>query len=102
MKLLNLIAHIHNWLSGQDFIWWPFSFLRPDPKELMSYKLTLLMTACFGGLTFTMFTVLAVMNNAFNIKDAFITLLFSFLGFFTWFNIITRPLWNHRARQLSK
>lgn len=59
------------------------------------------MTACFGGLTFLMFTAFSVMNNMFTADAAFSTLIFSFGGFFAWFNIITRPFWNYRARQLS-
>lgn len=100
MKLLNLLATFHNWLSDKDFIWWPFSFLRPDPSEPMTLKLTFLMTLCFGGLSFTMFTFFAIANNAFTFSSAFNTFLFCFVGFFLWFNAITRPLWNIRAKQL--
>jgi hypothetical protein len=102
MKLLQILALFHNWLSDKDFIWWPFSFLRPEPKELMTLKHTSLMTACFGGLSFMMFTVLAVANSAFTIESSFLTFLACFIGFFLWFNLITKPLWNIRARELSK
>jgi hypothetical protein len=101
-KILNVIAYPHNWLSDKDFIWWPFSFLKPAPKTFMSFKLTLLMTACFGGLAFVMFTVFSVVNNMFTVDSLFTTLLYSFGGFFLWFNLITKPLWNIRARQLNK
>jgi len=102
VKLLDLITQLHNWLSDKDFIWWPFSFLRPDANVLMTSKLTMLMTACFGGLAFLMFTVMAVMNNAFTAETGFVTFLFCFLGFFLWFNFVTKPLWNRRARTLQK
>jgi hypothetical protein len=97
MKLLELIALFHNWLSDKDFIWWPFSFLRPEKNIPMTIKDTTLMTACFGGLAFVMFTIMAVMNNAFSIETAFTTFLVCFGGFFLWFNLITKPLWNRRA-----
>ena len=100
MNLLDLITRFHNWLTDKDFIWWPFSFLRPAPNVPMDTKLTTLMTACFGGLAFTMFTAFAVVNNAFSLEAAFTTFLVSFGFFFTWFNLITRPLWNRRARSL--
>lgn len=97
MKLLELVAIFHNWLSDKDFIWWPFSFLRPEKNIPMTIKDTTLMTGCFGGLAFVMFTVMAVMNNAFTIETAFTTFLVCFGGFFVWFNLITKPLWNRRA-----
>lgn len=102
MKLFDLITQFHNWLSDKDFIWWPFSFLKPEPQVPMTFKLTSLMTACFGGLAFMMFTIMAIMNNAFTAEVGFQTFLFCFFGFFGWFNIITKPLWNRRARALSK
>lgn len=102
MKLLDLIAQFHNWLSDKDFIWWPFSFLRPEPQELITLKTIGLMTLCFGGLASVMFTILAIVNNAFNPTDAFYTFTACFVGFFMWFGLITKPLWNRRARSLQK
>jgi hypothetical protein len=102
IKLLHFFARPHNWLSDRDFIWWPFSFLRPEPHVAMTFKLTLLMTGCFGGLAFVMFTIMAVMNNAFSSEAALTTFFFCFGGFFTWFNLVTKPLWNIRARSLSQ
>src|SRR5690606_28291772 len=102
MKLLELLTLFHNWMSDKDFIWWLFSFLRPEPKESISFKLTLLMTACFGSLAFLMFTVLAIANNAFTANYAVSVFISCFVGFFLWFNLITKPLWNRRSRQLQK
>lgn len=102
MKLLDLITLFHNWLSDKDFIWWPFSFLRPDQNVPMTMKDTLLMTGCFGGLAFVMFTVMAIMNNAFTADMAISTFLGCFVGFFAWFSLITKPLWNRRANSFKK
>jgi hypothetical protein len=102
MKLFDIITQFHNWLSDKDFIWWPFSFLRPEPHEPMTFKLTSLMTGCFGGLAFLMFAIMAVMNNAMTFEYAVSVAVSSFGGFFIWFNVVTRPLWNRRARDLSK
>ena len=101
MKLLKLIAVPHNWLSDKDFIWWPFSFLRPQPHQIMTFSLTLMMTGCFGGLAFIMFTVMSIMNNVFSLTSAFQTLILCLGGFLTWFNLVTKPLWNIRAKSLS-
>ncbi len=102
MKLLDLLTTFHGWLSDQDFIWWPFSFLRPAPADPITFKLTLMMTGCFGGLGFLMFTVMALANSAFTADAAVSTLAFCFGGFFVWFNAVTKPLWNRRVRQLKK
>ena len=102
MKILEIVTSIHNWLSDKDFIWWPFSFLRPNNHEPITYKLTMLMTLCFGGLSFLMFTALAIANNAFSLENAFTTFIFCFGGFFFWFNLITKPLWNRRSQKLKK
>ena len=101
-KFLSIIPNIHNWLSDRDFIWWPFSFLRPSPSTFMTLKHTVYMTGCFGGLSFVMFTGFAVVNNMFSLDSTFITFLMCFGGFFAWFNIVTKPLWNYRARRLNK
>lgn len=101
-KFLTVIPNAHNWLSDKDFIWWPFSFLRPEPKTRMSFSHTLLMTLCFGGLSFLMFVGFAVANNMFTASSAVNTFLMCFGGFFCWFNLVTKPFWNYRARQLSQ
>ena len=102
MKILDLLTQFHNWISDKDFIWWPFSFLRPEPHVPMTFKLTLVMTLSFGGLAFVMFSVMALMNNALTFDYALSIFLTSFFGFFLWFNLITKPLWNRRANRLKK
>lgn len=101
-SLLKIIPNVHNWLSDKDFIWWPFSFLRPEPSNLMTFSHTILMTLCFGGLSFLMFVGFSVVNNMFTASSAVNTFLICFGGFFTWFNLVTKPLWNVRARELSQ
>ncbi len=100
MKVFDLLASFHNWLSDKDFIWWPFSFLRPEKHELITLRLILTMTGCFGGLSAAFFTLLALVNSTLTGPYFFITLASSLSGFFLWFSLITRPLWNRRARRL--
>jgi hypothetical protein len=102
MKIFDLITQFHNWLSDKDFIWWPFSFLKPSPNEIMTFQLTTYMTLCFGGLAFLMFSIMAIMNNAFNFSYGASVFFSCFGGFFIWFNVVTKPLWNRRARALKK
>ena len=101
-KILGVVPDTHNWLSDRDFIWWPFSFLRPEPKTVMTFGHTLLMTLCFGTLSFLMFVGFAVVNNMFTASSAINTFMICFGGFFAWFNMITRPLWNYRAQRLNQ
>lgn len=97
MRILDWIANTHNWIADRDFVWWPFSFLRPDKKTPMTLKHVFQMTLAFGGLAFVMFSGLAFANNALNFKFASSVFFTSFLGFFIWFSLITKPLWNRRA-----
>jgi len=101
-QILSAFPNAHNWLSDREFIWWPFSFLRPTPSTVMSFSHTLLMTLCFGGLSFLMFVAFAVVNNMFTASSAINTFSMCFGGFFVWFNVVTRPFWNYRARKLSR
>lgn len=98
---MKYIAGIHNWLSDKDFVWWPFSFLRPKPNEFITFQLTLTMAACFGVLTGVILAFFYIANGAFEFGSSLFTLVICFVGFLVWFNIITRPLWNYRARQLQ-
>lgn len=100
-KILSIVPNTHNWLSDRDFIWWPFSFLRPTPATIMTFGHTMLMTLCFGGLSVLMFVGFAVVNNMFTASSAINTFLICFGGFGAWFNLVTKPLWNYRARRLS-
>lgn len=102
MNPFKLLVDFHNWLSDKDFIWWPFSFLRPPKHEPITMRLVSLMTACFGGLAFLMFTTFAVVNNLFTLDSSVMTLVSCFGGFFLWFSLITKPVWNIRARALAK
>lgn len=101
MKLLELFTDFHNWVSDKDFIWWPFSFLRPEKNQPITMKLVLTMTVCFSGLGTLMFTVYAVVNNVFTFQGMLQLLTFSFTGFFLWFTFITRTFWNRRAHRLA-
>lgn len=101
MKLLELFTDFHNWVSDKDFIWWPFSFLRPEKNQPMTMGLIFQMAACFSGLGTLMFTAFAFVNNIFSFSSLLQTLVLSFVLFFLWFTLITRTFWNRRAYKLS-
>lgn len=102
MKILEVIIEFHGRLSDKDFIWWPFSFLRPEKDQEINFSKRLIMTFCFGGASSLMLAGVALLNNAFDLKSQLQTLLTLLLLFFIWFSCVTAPLWNARARRLQK
>jgi hypothetical protein len=102
MRMLDILTMFHNWVCDKDFIWWPFSFLKPTARESMSFRQTMMMTLCFGSLTFVIFAFYALANNMFSWWTALLTLISCYISFFLWFNLITRPFWNRRAKQLQR
>lgn len=100
-KLIDKIVDFHGILSDKDFIWWPFSFLRPEKDQEITMNTKIVMTLCFGGASSLMLMVVALMNNAFELKTQLQTFLVLIAAFFVWFNLITAPLWNARARRLQ-
>ena len=100
MSLFDKFVDAHGWLSDKDFIWWPFSFLKPARDEEIDLQKQLLMTACFGGGSYLMLMVVSIMNNDFDIGAQLKTLFTLLSVFFCWFMLVTRPLWNARAKRL--
>lgn len=99
-KLIDKIVDFHGMLSDKDFIWWPFSFLRPEKDQEITMNKKIVMTLCFGGASSLMLMVVAIMNNAFDFKSQLQTFFILIAAFFIWFNLVTAPLWNARARRL--
>ena len=99
--VLNKIVDFHGWLSDKDFIWWPFSFLRPRRDEEIDLKKKIFMALCFGGASSLMLTTVAIMNNAFDFSSQIKTLFILLTIFFLWFSLVTAPLWNIRARRIK-
>ncbi len=98
MKLVDL----HNWFVDKEFLWWPFSFLKPEAHEKMTFARTTKMTLFFGGATFLLFLFLSIVNNTFVLTEEFYRFVLFFSMFGVWFNFITKPLWNIRAKKLKK
>ena len=98
---LNKVEHYHNLASDLDLIWFPFLFLKLKPHEVMTQGRIWVMVACFS----------TYCNGAYIIKRLLFgdELSLEVLGgaqlvcmgiFIVWFNLVTRPLWNRRARRL--
>lgn len=101
-RLVDRIIEVHGAISDKDFIWWPFSFLRPEKNQEITLKNKIIMTFCFGGASSFMLAIVSIINNAFEMKSFIRTSATLTASFFIWFTIVTVPLWNARARKLKR
>lgn len=97
--MISRIAQIHNQLSDQNWVWFPFLFLKLQPNEVIGFIQWLKMTICFGGY-FAVFYYLKQFVFGQEI-EVFQGALKGLLGFGFWFALVTRTFWNMRARELS-
>ena len=102
MKVLNQIAHWHGQLSDFRAVWWPFVFLKPrTAKDRISQARILAMTPCFAAWFLIVWLARGWLfedRAVLSIREIGITYGYFVAGFFVWFNVVTAPLWNHRAR----
>lgn len=99
--LLENVIYWHGRISDHNVIWFPYLFLKPKPHQLIGLKQsTFIMPLLWGlymGLPYGFF-FLATKNWSLLEVGIFIG---KFTLFFViWFNSVTRPLWNARARRL--
>lgn len=99
---MKYIAYIHNRLLDIDFFWWPFSILKPLPHEMMTWDRVMKMSLAFGLLIWAFVAVYSMMQMGFNLSFLILNFIGSIVSFFLWFGLITKPLWNYRAKRLKK
>jgi hypothetical protein len=95
------LIELHNRLSDQNFVWWPFLFLKLRPEESMTLSHRVKMVLCFAPY-FAVGGALRefLLGHAVTIEQLIRWTLYG-LGFFlVWFNVVTAPCWNRRARSL--
>ena len=97
--MIDKIAKVHNQLSDQNWVWFPFLFLKIQPHQMIDFFQWLQMTICFGGY-FAVFYYLKQFIFGQEI-DLLMGAIKGLIGFGLWFAIITRTFWNRRARQLN-
>jgi hypothetical protein len=89
--MLDKLENAMNWLSDQDWGWWPFLFLRPKKHEDMSTPEVAKMSFYYGiplGLIFYI------------IFRDFQWFLAGIVLFFVLFRLTFAMAWNRRARRL--
>lgn len=98
---MKYIALIHNWFVDFDFFWWPFSFLKPKQNELMDWGKVTQMSAYFGILIWIFISGFAIAQMGFDFQFVAMNFFGSILSLFLWFGLVTKPLWNYRAKRLK-
>lgn len=100
--MLAKIVFWHGKVSDTNYIWFPYLFLKPQPHEEISFlKASLIMAPLWGiymGLPYGVYFM--VTENWPLIKFGVYIGKFS-VFFLVWFNVVTRPLWNLRAKGLA-
>jgi hypothetical protein len=101
--MIEQIEFWHNKASDTKFVWCPFGFLKPEANVLIGNMLKLKMTLCFG-LYYGLFA--AIRSWLFSNSDLLIELardtIWALLFFAFWFNAVTAPIWNMRAKKLQR
>lgn len=104
--MLDRITTFHGRLSDLKVIWWPFLFLKPGSASVpITWRRLLIMIPCFAawmmpGLLLREWLV----GNPSPLAPPQIAKTYGFLllAFALWFNVVTAPLWNRRARGMSE
>ena len=102
VNLINRIETLHNAASDSNFVWFPFSFLKPKAAQAITCKRLLKMTLCFG-LYFNFAYILKkiIMGESIEVSSLVNSQLAFLAAFFLWFNLVTKYFWNRRAKRLS-
>jgi len=90
------IAKFHFSLSQNNFIWFPFLFLKPSNQQSISHARVLLMSLCFGAYFYLMQIVwIIILDDIHKWQFSLNEILSYIIFFFFWFESVTRPLWNY-------
>jgi hypothetical protein len=99
---LDRLTDIHGRLSDLNAVWFPFLFLKPRPEQEISPLRRLAMTACFSWYAACFWPVKQILFSRPIETQAWLAFSLKCVVFFSvWFRVVTSPLWNRRARQLS-
>lgn len=89
-------------LSDKDFIWFPFLFLRPKPSQAIHLGRLVAMIFCFGLYGSLVWPLKQwLYGGPFTLNGWAVFTLKCFGFFAVWLSVVTRPLWNQRARALQ-
>ncbi|MCU7918682.1 MAG: hypothetical protein KZQ95_10035 [Candidatus Thiodiazotropha sp. (ex Epidulcina cf. delphinae)] len=95
---MKLIVDGLNWLSDQDWGWWPMLKYRPRKDEAISNKLVLKLTPFFG--TLSGLTIAAIAQHFLVVSYLLLDIGIGWVAFFAIYRVTFVPAWNSRARGL--
>ncbi len=106
MSPLDRLTTSHGRLSDLKLIWWPFLFLKPESAGTpITWRRLLLMIPCFSAWILVGWLLRELLvGNLGSLRLADLARVYGILLiiFTLWFNLVTAPLWNRRARSLSE
>ena len=101
-KAMEAIVYWHGKVSDTNYIWFPYLFLKPAPSESISLiKSTFIMAPLWGLYMGLPYGLYFMYSQGWSISDTGLLVAKFGLFFVFWFNIVTRPLWNSRAKQIQ-
>ena len=95
---MNKLVDVLNWLSDQDWEWWPLVGLRPPKDEDISNLLVLRLTPFFG--TLSGLAIAGVAGHLRSPPHLLLDLVIGWVAFFVLYRASFAPAWNARARSL--
>ncbi len=102
MKLIEQIEFWHNKASDTKFVWFPFNFLKPEPNVKIDLKLKIQIIICFGLYYEFFATIRRWLFSGLEVWTVAVQgVMWAVLFFAIWFNVVTAPLWNMRAKRFE-
>jgi len=88
-----------NWLSDQDWNWWPLLTLRPSKHEPITDGIVLKLTTFFG--TLSGLAIIVIAKHHTSVGRMLIDITIGWAAFFSIYRTTFVPAWNARARRLA-
>ena len=102
---MDRITEFHGRLSDLRAVWLPFLFLKPGSASTpITVRRMFVMVICFAAwLAIGLVLREVIFGDPSSLTPAKLLHLYgcAVVGFAIWFNVVTRPLWNRRARLLG-
>ena len=97
---MNPIIDALNWLSDQDWGWWPLLKYRPPKDEVISNALVLKLTPVFG--TLSGLVVAAIAQHLKSIPYLLLDILIGWVAYIVIYRASFVPAWNSRALSMKR
>jgi len=88
-----------NWLSDQDWNWWPLLKLRPAKHDIITDRIALKLTAVFG--TIAGLAIVVIAKHYTSAERILIDIAIGWAAFYAIYRTTFVPAWNARARRLG-